>query len=354
MITKSIIENLKEASNISATELINAYVEHEETILTDINSIKGIKSEFYCDNLEKASETSKFLSIYADFTSVFMLPNATEKHLMHYYPPEDPRFIKRDITFPAHFLNGYVPKPQDILPAYTTHTDTNTKKLMDELDPFINSGRLMIRPIRSIMLYNVPNRKQDAIIYYASSDTPNNNWKIKESNEKDSFIIDNGLGNLKSKQLYEITLPFINNISTTMLNSILDDETDLLSSFRVTLKDLLNSPLDSEISDTSQIYNDKLRPELESINRKFKTIQGIHKIGVGASLAAVTISLIAVNIDMATNFQTIFNTFAGTSTLGFLASEIKYRTDEDKLNDNPYFLLWRINKENSASFFNNL
>ena len=350
MITKSVIEHLKEASNISATELINTYVEHEETILSDINSIKGIKSEFYCDNFQKAAETSKFLSIYADFTSVFMLPNGRDEHLMHYYPPEDHRFIRREVSFPAHFLNGHIPKPQDILPAYTTHSDENTKKLIIELDPFMNSGRLMIRPIRSIMLYNLPNMKQDGIIYYASSDTPNNHWKIKERNETDSFIIDNGLGNIKSKQLFEITLPFINNISSYNLNSILDDEIDLLSGFKVTLKQLLNSTMDSEIGNIDHIYNDKLRPELEMINRKFKTIQDIHKIGLVASLAAVTISLIAVNIDMATNFQTIFNTFAGTSTLGFLASGIKYKTDEDKLKDNPYFLLWRINKENSVPF----
>ncbi|MBB5645912.1 hypothetical protein [Pedobacter cryoconitis] len=347
MIDKSLIEYLKEASNVSATELINAYVENEEKILGNINVIKGIKSEFYCDNLQKASEVSKFLSIYADFTSVFMLPNNKDEHLMHYYPPEDYRFIKRNITFPANFLNGHIPEPHDIIPAYTTYSDDNTRNLMTELHPFMRSGRLMIRPIRSIILYNAPGIKQNAIIYYANSDTPNNEWKIKERNEKDSFVIENGWGNSKSKILYEITLPFINNISSETLNSILDDEIDLLSNFRVTLKDVLNSTLDLGNNDINSIYNDKLRPEIETINRKFKNIKNIHKLGTGTTLAAITISLIAINTDMATNFQTIFNTFAGTSTLGFLASEIKYRTEEDKLKDNPYFLLWRINKANT-------
>lgn len=346
MINKSLVEKLKEAANRSATELVNVYVDNEDEILGNINQNLGIKSEFFCDSIEKASETSKFLSIYSDFTSVFMLPNGKDEHLMHYYPREDRRFIKRNITFPSHYLNSHLPKPQDILPAYTTYTDENIRKLISTLEPFIDSGRMLVRPIRSIMLYNSPGTKQDAIIYYASSDTANNDWKIKETNEKDSFTIANGLETKKAKILYEITLPFINNLSPATLDEILADEADLLGSFRIKLKELLSSALDSELKETNLIYQDKLRPELESINRKFNTIKSIYKIGTTATVAAITVSLIAISTDLATNFQSLFNTFAGTGTLGFLANEAKFRSDEDKVKDNPYFLLWRIDKSN--------
>lgn len=347
IINQTIIEALKDAANQSATEFINTYVENENEILKGINSNNGIKSEFYCDNWIKAAETSKFLSIYSDFTSIFMLPNKTDEHLMHYYTHEDHRFIKRNISFPAHYLNGHIPKPQDILPAYTTHTDENTRKLLSKLEPFISGGRMLVRPIRSIMLYNYPGTKQDAIIYYASSDTANDDWKIKETNEKDSFTIANGLEHQKAKVLYQLSLPFINNISASTLNEILEDESDLISGFRVKLKELLNSALDGELVDTNLLYNDKIRPELDSINRKFKTINNVHKLGVGATLTALTFSLIAISTDMATNFQSLFNTLSGTSTLGFLANHAKFKADEDKIKDNPYFLLWRIDKANS-------
>ncbi|ETZ20191.1 hypothetical protein [Pedobacter sp. V48] len=346
MIEKVIVQNLKESSMISATELINTYVDQEEGILNGIGRIQGIKSEFYCDHISKALETSKFLSIYSDFTSLFMLPNRTDEHLIHYYPPEDHRFIKRNITFPPGILNGHVPKPHDLLPAYTTHTDNATRNLITELSPFIDSGKLLIRPIRTIMLYNAPITKRDAIIYYANSDTPTTDWKIKEMNEKDSFVIDNGLQHYQSKVLYEITLPFIDNISAENLSKILKDETDLLGNFRVTLKNLMNSTIDPKTVNTNEIYNDKLRPELESINRKFKSIKDIHKLGTGATLAAITISLVAINANLSANFQSLFNTFAGTGTLGFMASEIRYQTEESKLKDNPYFLLWKISRAN--------
>lgn len=208
----------------------------------------------------------------------------------------------------------------------------------------------MVRPIRSILLYNSPIVSQDAQLYYANSDTPNTDWKIKESNEKGSFTIDNGLDYQRAQVLYEITLPFINNISVIDLNEILNDEFDLLSNFRLTLKNLLNSIIESDLGDMNSIYNDKLRPEIDTINRKFKTVNGINKIGTKATIAAFTISLIAVNTDLGTNFQTLFNTFAGTSTLGFLASAIKYKNETDKIKDNPYFLLWRINKANKSIY----
>lgn len=346
MIPLDIIKQLKESSIVSATELINTYVDREEGILQGIHKIQGIKSEFYCDSITKALETSKFLSIYSDFTSLFMLPDKSEEHLIHYYPPEDHRFIKRNITFPAELLNGHIPKSHDLLPAYTTPTDQATRKLISMLSPFIDGGKLLIRPIRTIMLYNSPITRQDAIIYYANSDTPTTDWKIKELNEKDSFVIDNGLPIYQSKILYEITLPFIDNISAVTLSKILEDETDLLGNFRITLKSLMTSSIGSGQVNTKEIYNDKLRPELETINRKFKSIKNIHKLGTSATLAAITISLVAIDTNLSTNFQSLFNTFVGTSTLGFLASEIKYQTEESKLKDNPYFLLWKIDRAN--------
>lgn len=128
MIDSNISGQLKEAANKSANDLVNSYVDNEDLILENITQIKGIKSEFYCDDLQKAIEVSKFLNIYSDFTSVFMLPNRNEEHLIHYYPPEDRRFIKRSISFPEKYLNGYIPQASDIIPAYTTYTDINTKK----------------------------------------------------------------------------------------------------------------------------------------------------------------------------------------------------------------------------------
>lgn len=340
------MELLRASCHAGANELLNAYVDNEQAILTGLVDIRGIKSEFYCKDLKEAANTAKFLSIYSDFISVFMLPNNRDEHLIHYYPPEDHRFIKRNITFPAELLSGHIPKPQDIIPGYTTHADAAIKELAKVLDPFVERGRLLIRPIRTIMLYNLPGIKQDAMVYYAGSDTPNDDWKIKQGNEKDSFVIDNGLPKYQSSVLYEITLPFIENIEIKTLDEILTDETDLIGKFRITLKDLMMSTVNGNDLKARDIYNDKLRPELETLNRKFNAIKNIHKLGTSATVAAITLSLIAVSTNMTTNFQTLFNAFAGTSTIGFLASEFKFQTEEDKLKDNPYFLLWRISRSN--------
>lgn len=345
----NLYNSLKESSLRSTTDFVNTYASNEDNIIASIESFEGIKSEFYCQDFYNEINTLKFLSIYSDFTSVFMLPHKVNEHVFHYYPPENPLFINRNITFPLELLKGFVPKPIDIRPGYTTQNDFDTKDLFKKLNSLIEKGRFMVRPIRTIMLHNDPSSKpNDGTLYYASFDTPNNDWKVKELNEKESFVIDNGLKNYQAKVLYKITLPYLNNVSIENLTKITDDETDLLGTFRATLKELMIATIQSENDLLKDIRNDKIRPQIETINRKFNSIKNVHKLSVGASVTAYTISLIALTTNFGVNFQTLFNTALGGSSLGILASEIKFQSEEDKLKDNPYFLLWKISKANSS------
>jgi hypothetical protein len=344
-----LLNQIKESSLRSATDFVNTYAKNEDTIVNDFNEFEGIKAEFYCQDFFSAIDTTKFLSIYSDITSIFMLPHQVKDHLIHYYSPEDPLFIQRHVTFPTEVLKGFVPQPHQILTAYTTQNDIDIKDVCKRLMPLIERGKFVIRPIRTIILENPSLKPQtDRVIYYANSDTPNNHWQIKSLNEKDSYVIDSGLKNYQSNLLYEITLPYIKNVSIDSLTKIIDDESEILATFRLALKDLMLQSVTSDKALINEIRNDKIRPQIETINRKFNTIKNIHKLSIGASVTAITISLLAIVTNSGTNFQTLFNPIVGGGAIGMLASEIKFQTEEDKLKDNPYFLLWKISKANHS------
>lgn len=340
MIDQSILQQLKESSLKSGTDLINSYVDNEDQIVQKIANFKGLKSEFYCKEPSNAIETIKFLSIYSDFSSIFMMPNNTDEYSLHYYPPGDKRFRTRKVIFPKSVVGDFVPDSKSIIAAYMTHNNKSLSGLTSSLASFIDGGRVMIRPVRSLMVHQLNDKNQ---ILYVNSDTPSDEWRVKEMNENDSFLIDNGIPIFHTQLLYEITLPFIDGLSTDTLSQILTDETDILSGFRANLKRALLDIKDIENLKPNEFYNDTLRPEVDKINRKFRTIQNIHRLGIAATFTAFTLSLIAIKVTPEFNFQTIFGVLA-PSTLGIIGSEIRYQNEEEKLKDNPYFLLWKINK----------
>ena len=203
--------------------------------------------------------------------------------------------------------------------------------------------------VRTIMLKNHPPAGTDGIIYYASSDTPNDNWQIKSINERDSYVIDNGLKQYRSQILYEITLPYLSNVSIANLSKVLEEETDLLGTFRITLKELMQKSTAIKLIDLNEFQNDEIRPQIETINRKFKVISTNHRRTVGASVIGITLSLIGVIPHHDLNFQTLFQEVIGSGSLGlWFTAEKKYLSEVDKLKDNPYFLLWKISKANSS------
>lgn len=343
-----LINKLKNSGLQSATDFINLYALNEDTIVRDMVNFSGIKSELYCRDFYQNIDTLKFLSLYSDFTSVFMMPGETQEHLIHYYDPEDPLWVDRQVIFPVEVLDGRKPEPYELLPGYTTQIDSKVREVSQKLAPLFERGKCMMRPIRTVMFTHDKNaigRRPNGTIYYANSDTPNNHWEIKSLNEKNSYVIDNGLKSYQSKVLFEITLPYLNNITIDNLTKITDEESDLLGGFRSALKQLMIACVGETEILVNEIRNDKIRPQIEEINRKFTTVSNMHKLSVGATVAAFSIALVAVTVTAATNFQTLFNSLiGGSSTIGFLTVENKYQTDIDKLKDNPYFLLWKVSR----------
>ena len=341
----NIASELKEGAHESGAKHLEAYLKYEDTILQSIAQFTGIKSELYCKDISNLNETSKLLSIYSDFTSVLTAPSdSSEYHIQYVTDPK--KSIDRNVTIPTSLLNSSLNKGYPIIPGYLFRNDADTKKIARIIDPLLSSGKFLLRPIRTLLV-QVPknankNHNEYGEIFFANSDTPNSHWFAKEINEVDGVLIENGLKTFQTKNIFELTLPYFSNISLENLSKLVEEESDLIGKFRFTLKELGKKILEND--NLSEYRNDIIRPELETINRKFSSLAALHKMASGISVATFTLSLLAIQVNSNINFQTLFNTLAGSSGLGLLASEIRYQTELEKIKDNPYFLIWKISK----------
>lgn len=324
---------------------MHTYLDKEEELLNLLSSFAGIKSEFYCNETYNLNQVSKFLSIYSDITSIFTAPSINSDYHIRHFQDDHPRNITRQITIPESLIQSNLNKGFPILPCYLYKNDADTQNIAKIIAPFLSNGKFLLRPIRTLLV-QVPNTdlnsREYGEMYFAASDTPNNHWFAKEMNEEDSFVVDNDSNQFQTRKIFDLTLPYFNNISLENLSKILDEENDLLGKFRVTLKELGKKIIETD--NLSEYRNDIIRPELEAINRKFNTISSLHRLSVKASVATFSLSLIAIQTNSNINFQTLFNTLLGSSALGILATEIRYQTELDKLKDNPCFLIWKISK----------
>jgi predicted transcriptional regulator len=217
--------------------------------------------------------------------------------------------------------------------------DDELKEITKSFKPLINSSRLLVRPLRSVYAKNKLTGKN--IFHYVNPNTENNHWFVDNLRNEDSyFLMDNGISHKQSKQLFEITLPYFSNIDLKTLNKILEDENDLLSSFRINLQKVITEA-NTNFKSIEEIRKDLLNPEIDKINRKFKVIQNAHKLTTIGLVGTFSLSFVIAYYSHYDLMKLITpNLFIG----GMIASNNNYFQKIDDLKDTNFFLLWKIKK----------
>lgn len=125
------------------------------------------------------------------------------------------------------------------------------------------------------------------------------------------------------------------------LSKILIDETEILATFRIQLKRLINETGEN-LQRLDQLKQDIIKPAIDAIDRKFKKIVAMHRLVVGASVGTFSLTLVVSLIN-----GDLLKILAGTATAATSAivlSERDYQDKIDNLRDNPYYLFWRIQR----------
>jgi hypothetical protein len=186
---------------------------------------------------------------------------------------------------------------------------------------------------------NFPEINQGTL-YYVDPNTTNDHWYVNKIQETSLITIDNGyLSYTHVSKLFDITLPYFKNIDLTTLAKILDDENEILSSFRYKLSEIIKKAGDDP-SKIEEIKKDIAFASIEKLNRKFKAIQNRHRIVVGASLGSFVLTLSFGHIDI----ESLLKSFAiSTTAMGISEHDLNIKIAD--LKDDPYYLLWKISKK---------
>lgn len=334
---------LKHSGLQTANKFLNTYLENENDIVSKLNSYNGLKSELFLHNVEGELEQLKFTSIFSDVTSMYMVNPIKSKHHMAIFKNDSPYAYDRTVIIPESLKNEIKPS-FNLLPGYSYHTSSDIKKVLKHVDPLLKSSKVILRPTRTLWVDQLQlNGNKHAALYYADGNTPVNDWIVRDSFGKEGITIENYLKPMKVRQLMELTIPYFRDIKLDKLNNILNDEEDTLAGFRKELKNLILN-FDAIESDIQELREDVLKPQISQIERNFKHYNNVHRLTIAGSIAMFSLSLLKLSIPVLHISEFVNTVIGGAGLSGMLLSEIKYQEKQNTLRDNPYFLLWRVNK----------
>jgi len=164
-------------------------------------------------------------------------------------------------------------------------------------------------------------------------------WEMTdESNSRPVSLKYDNINNLDQNALFQITIPYLEGVDFNELAKILEDEEDLLSSFRYSIKQAILETKDT--NDILTVRRDIIDPKVDALNRKFKSITNAHRFKIaGAAVGTVAMAYTAISTaGISSSIATVF----GGGGFGLLGKEYSNHQEKtNELKDNPYYFLWR-------------
>ncbi len=339
----AINKEIKYAGLISSNKFVLKFVEHEEQIIRSLQQFDGLQSEIYLDGGHDKIDQLKFAAIFSDFISIYTGGDFTDKSHATYFNPDSPYFVDRKITIPPSLISE-IRQDYNLRPFYLHNSSSSIKKTIRAYSPLIDNNKAMIRPIRSLWVdKQLINKSRESLIYYAEANTDNRHWVLKDNFSVDSLPISGYMNSPQCKVLFDLTIPYFRDATLKNLTSVLVDENDVISPFRKELKNIVRG-FDVLKDNLKEIQQDILRPQIDSINRRFNHIRNIQTINRLGSMAAFSLSLIQILISKDQVADAVSKIIQGLSLSNLILSETEYQRKQNELRDNPYFLLWRIQR----------
>lgn len=234
-------------------------------------------------------------------------------------------------------------KLQGIAAGSFSFTEEEALFLHKNFGPLFESERLTLSPNRNLLIIAGTEDDPNTYTVPAERDRINNIWRAPLTGEAQSSIPITYYQNAEpSKNItQEILIPFISGLDIKDFAKILDDENDLLSTFRREIKSLTQvKPGDIKYSE--EIYQDLIRPRVDKITQKFKSISNIHKFKIrGIVFTTASLSLLSVAfgsyLAAATTMLSV-----GTGSAGLVKFESEYQSEMENLKNDPLYLLWKL------------
>lgn len=341
---KKIQYELTEVGVHSPKHYTNTYLNHEAEILSWINSFDGLKSNIYFDYRNtNISSWIRFSLLFSDHISLIPSHGKTNSLVFPISRENEPR-NSIELSIPSsimHRILEFTPEPK-FLPCYFNFGYNEINNICSELNSTMKSGKLIYRPERVIFEGIKPNKDTSIFqLFHVNPDSPLTKWHLIDSPEEQKSLpvfSNNQIHGIES-ELFEITVPYLEGISFKELNLLIDDEYDLLSSFRVELKNAVKIALQE--NNYLDLKNDILRPKLDRLDRKFKSIQNLRLLkNLGVITSSLIISLVAIPMSGILAVSKFLGLSLGSA--GLIMNEIDTLKGKNSLEDEPFYLLWKI------------
>lgn len=227
-------------------------------------------------------------------------------------------------------------------------TDNEAEFLLKRFEPLFESERLTISPNQNLLIAAGTKENPSFYTVVTERDKINNLWRAPLTGDSQSSIPITYYAETEEQAdlTQEIMLPFISGLDIKDFAQILNDENDLLYSFRKELKSLTTLKQD-EKRYSSEIYQDLIRPRVDKITQKFKSVSEIHKLKVkGVVLVTASLSLLSVAFgDYLAAASTMLG--VGTGSAGLVKFESEYQAEIANLKTDPLYLLWKLKNSRS-------
>ncbi len=325
------------------------YLRHIKDIFLLLADQRLLKSQIKTNEIQKADSLLRFSLIFNEL-SLLTLSGGKELSMIMLQPQwYQDNFGVEGATFSVSEIKlmelGIDPENPAVAPSFLFPRGSETNNLVAELVPFIEKGRLLIQPDRALFVpkddpQENGSRRWEAV--NVSPFSPLEHWEIAEEVTSRPILMDyQTTDHLDHKSLFEITIPYLEGVSFDDLAKILEDEGDLISGLRSSIKDALKS-CGSEVN-PNEVVRDVVNPKVDAVNRKFRSIVGSHSFKIaGAAVGTVVLAYTSVT---GSGLSSAIATICGSGGIGLLGKE--YSSFKEKINslkEDPYYFLWRCKK----------
>jgi hypothetical protein len=317
------------------------YSKFEEEFINWYNTYAGLKNDIRIDLSKDNSDLVRLSILMSDFTSIFPYH---KKNFLYTFSPE---FKDRKIIGPHKYLekiSSEIPGSQ-LYAGYASVTEELLEQTFVNFYPLIEAEKVFVRPEKIIFAADLSGKNSGVTIHPADSNSLANEWRVTniEDGQISYPIFDSKTKTKEENLLSQILIPYIKGISFSEYSKIILDEEDLLSSFRIQMKNYLKVIKEQQLN-AEEFKLDVLQPKLDLINRKFTTLTNNHRLKVaGATIATSGLAILAMSQTGIIAALSQFISF-GLGTAGLVKAETDYHENLDKIKDYPEYLLYRLNK----------
>lgn len=338
-------EKLAAAAAVSCTEYQSVFMENISDVLAVTGSPKSLKSLVRGTSLQSVDERMRFSLVFNDLTILNVL-SASELSIVILKPEWFHERFGSPATLTVsheklHEL-GIDPHAPKLSPGFMFPGGKEGDDLVRSLEPLISSKRLILQPSRTVMFQTKGDKKASFATHDVSQFSSLENWQLTEETASPPVPITQHNENDQEKKFFEITVPYLTNISFRKFSKILLNEHDLISSLRVAIKTAVDStPHEKNID---ELVRDVVDPKIDMINRRFRSIVNSHSLQIaGTAVGTVVLAYTAASTG---GLTATLATIAGSGGIGLLGKEYaSYRKSLREIADDPFYFLWRC-KEN--------